>query len=179
MSKSSALIANLAKAFGLGRVVGLAFLVGFVAVRVWDPAPLEIARNKVFDVYQVISPRVPKPVPVVIVDIDEESLAALGQWPWPRTQLAEMVARITKLGGSVVAFDIIFAEADRLSPSRVAETIENIDKATRERLKALPSNDRVLAEEFKASRVVVGQSGYNKKLARSEKVALPASSTAS
>ena len=173
MTKSGAVIARLAKAFGLGRVVGLAFLVGFVAVRVWDPVPLEIVRNKTFDLYQVISPRVPKPVPVVIVDIDEESLAALGQWPWPRTQLADMVARITGLGGTVVAFDIIFAEADRMSPSRVVDTIQNLDETTRERLKSLPSNDRVLAEGFKASRVIVGQSGYNKKLARSEQAVAP------
>ena len=173
MTKAGALITGLAKAFGLGRVVGLAFLVGFVAVRVWDPAPLEIVRNKIFDVYQVISPRVPKPAPVVIVDIDEESLAALGQWPWPRTQLADLVTKISALGGAVVAFDIIFAEPDRLSPSRVVDAIQNLDEATRTRLKSLPSNDRVLAEKFASSRVVVGQSGYNKKLARGAEVVGP------
>ena len=173
MSKSGALIARLAKAFGIGRVVGLAFLAGFVAVRVWDPAALEIVRNKTFDLYQVISPRVAKSVPVVIVDIDEESLAALGQWPWPRTQIADLVNRITALGGAVVAFDIIFAEPDRLSPGQVVDAFHDLDEATRTRLKSMPSNDRVLAEGFKASQVVLGQSGYNKALERSAEIVGP------
>ena len=50
---------------------------------------------------------------VVIVDIDERSLATHGQWPWRRDLIARLVARLRDAGASVVALDIIFAEPDR------------------------------------------------------------------
>jgi CHASE2 domain-containing sensor protein len=53
----------------------------------------------------------------VIIDIDEDSLSSYGQWPWPRTRIAELVTRLTELGALAIAFDIIFAEPDRLSPA--------------------------------------------------------------
>ena len=68
-----------------------------------------------FDIFQVIQPRQATERPVVIVDIDEKSLRALGQWPWPRTRIAEMITRLTNLGALVIAFDVVFAEPDRLS----------------------------------------------------------------
>jgi adenylate cyclase len=81
-----------------------------LAVRAWDPVPLQQARALVFDTYQRISPRVYEPgLPVRIVDIDDASLARIGQWPWPRTILAELVERLAAAGAAVVAFDIVFA----------------------------------------------------------------------
>jgi len=50
---------------------------------------------------------------VVIVDIDERSLTAYGQWPWGRDLIARLVTRLRDAGASVVALDIIFAEPDR------------------------------------------------------------------
>ncbi|TLM66793.1 MAG: adenylate/guanylate cyclase domain-containing protein [Deltaproteobacteria bacterium] len=55
---------------------------------------------------------------VVIVDIDEKSLRALGQWPWPRDVVARLVDRIRAAGARVVGFDVVFAEEDRTSPHR-------------------------------------------------------------
>ena len=55
----------------------------------------------------------PPPADVVIVAIDEESLAALGRWPWPRRLHALMVERLTQAGAKVIGMDILFAEPDR------------------------------------------------------------------
>lgn len=55
---------------------------------------------------------------VTVVDIDEKSLQALGQWPWPRDVVAELVGRIRAAGAKVVGFDVVFAEEDRTSPHR-------------------------------------------------------------
>ena len=68
--------------------------VAFVGLRVWDPAPLQFLRLKIFDIYQNLLPRTGEPLPVIIVDIDEDSLKAYGQWPWPRTRVAELVDRL-------------------------------------------------------------------------------------
>jgi adenylate cyclase len=50
---------------------------------------------------------------VVIVDVDERSLARYGQWPWRRDVIARLIARLREAGPSVVALDIMFAERDR------------------------------------------------------------------
>ncbi len=51
---------------------------------------------------------------VVIIDIDEESLVAEGQWPWGRNKLALLVNNLfDKYGVKVVGFDVVFPEPDR------------------------------------------------------------------
>ena len=141
---------------------------GWCASRCWSglrrcaspiPPPIEELRVRTFDTYQRIDPRVKTARPVTIVDIDEESLAKLGQWPWPRTRIADMVTNLTKLGAVVIGFDVIFAEPDRLNPDVAADTFRNLDDETRARLRALPSNDQVFADAMRHSRVVLGESG--------------------
>ncbi|HWV40105.1 adenylate/guanylate cyclase domain-containing protein [Pseudorhodoplanes sp.] len=145
--------------FGVERTTGFLLLAGFIALRIWDPAPLENLRLRNFDFYQVLKPREPTIKPVVIVDIDEPSLQALGQWPWPRTLLAELVAKLQQAGAAAIAFDVILAEPDRMSPAVLADTLPQVDDATRERMKSLPGNDDVLAQVMrKGGRVVLGQS---------------------
>src|SRR5712671_2606045 len=147
--------------FGYARLVCLVLLVGFAALRVLDPAPIEELRVRTFDSFQRIDPRVKTIRPVTIVDIDEKSLAdpRLGQWPWPRTRIADIITNLTRLGAVVIAFDAVFSEPDRLNPDIAADTFRNLDEATREKLRALPSNDQILADAIRQSRVVLGESG--------------------
>ena len=136
--------------FGIARLVCLAILVGLAALRVADPFAVEELRVRTFDGFQVIEPRVKTARPVTIIDIDEKSLAKLGQWPWPRTRIAELIDKLTALGAVVIAFDIVFAEPDRLNPAVAADTIRNLDEETRAKLRALPSNDQILADSLQA-----------------------------
>jgi len=93
-----------ARKFGYARLVCLVLLIGIAAMRVADLAPIEELRLRVFDAYQLIAPRVKAARPVTIVDIDEKSIAKYGQFPWPRTLLAQLVTRLTQLGAVVIAF---------------------------------------------------------------------------
>src|ERR1700712_1374822 len=145
--------------FGYARLLCVGLLIGLGALRVADPAPIEEFRVRTFDTFQVIDPRKKTAKPVRIVNIDEKSLAKFGQWPWPRTRVADLVTNLTRLGAVVIAFDIMFAEADRLNPAAAADTIRNLDDETRTKLRALPSNDDVLAEAMQQSRVVLGETG--------------------
>ncbi len=146
---------------GYARLACLVLLIGFAAWRVLDPAPIEELRVRTFDAFQRIDPRVKTMRPVTIVDIDEKSLAdpRLGQWPWPRTRIADIITNLTRLGAVVIAFDVVFSEPDRLNPDIAADTFRDLDEATREKLRALPSNDRILADAVRQSRVVLGESG--------------------
>src|SRR6266403_4478529 len=120
-----------ARRLGYARLVCLVLLVGLAGLRIADPAPIEELRVRTFDTFQAIEPRVKTAKPVVIVDINEKSLAKLGQWPWPRTRIADLIANLTKLGAVVIAFDIVFAEPDRLNPDAAADNIRNLDEETR------------------------------------------------
>ena len=151
-----------ARKFGYARLVCLALLFGFAVLRiVVDPAPMQELRLRVFDAFQFIDPRVKEVRPVTIVDIDERSLAdpRLGQWPWPRTRIADIINNLTQLGALVIGFDAVFSEPDRLNPEIAADTFRGLDEATREKLRALPSNDQILADTIRQSRVVLGESG--------------------
>ena len=138
------------------RLVALVLIVFALYVRWQDPIPVQLVRNLTFDTYQRIAPREPEPLPVAIIDIDDPSITEIGQWPWPRTRFAELVDTLTEYGAVAIAFDVIFAEPDRLSPQAVAAD-NAIPASASEVLSRLPDNDDVLAAAFARSRVIVGQ----------------------
>ncbi|WJR77824.1 adenylate/guanylate cyclase domain-containing protein [Bradyrhizobium sp. NP1] len=148
-----------ARRFGYARLICLALLVAFAALRIIDPGPMEELRVRTFDTFQLLDPRVKTARPVTIVDIDEKSLAKLGQWPWPRTSIADIVVNLTNLGAVAIAFDVVFSESDRLNPDKAADSMRDLDETTRERLRALPSNDQILSDAMRRSRVVLGETG--------------------
>ena len=158
-----------ARRVGYARLLCLALLIGFAALRAADPAPVEEIRVRTFDAFQRIEPRKKTIRPVTIVDIDDKSLEKLGQWPWPRTRIADLVTELTRLGAVVIAFDAVFSEPDRLNPAFAADTFRNLDEETRAKLRALPSNDQIFADAIKASRVVLGESGLPEEIAALDK----------
>ncbi len=142
-----------------GTIVPLLILGAMLFLRMQDPGQvLEDLRLKVFDYYQRFEPRTYEPVPVRIVDLDDESLAQFGQWPWPRTLVADLVANLANAGAAVVAFDIVFSEPDRTSPKQViplwpaTPELEEIKKA----VGALPDHDAAFADVIKQANVVTG-----------------------
>jgi adenylate cyclase len=161
-------IARWARQFGVARAVCLLLLFALVPLRLADPRPLQELRLRTFDLFQVLRPREQTARPVVIVDIDDASLKSIGQWPWPRTTIADLVTRITQLGGIAIGFDVIFAEPDRMSPAVAEQSFRGIDAETRAKLDSLPSNDDVLADAIKHSHVVLGQVGTDAPTPRTE-----------
>jgi adenylate cyclase len=148
-----------AQQVGLARAICVLLLFALVPLRLADPRPLQELRTRTFDFFQVLRPRPQEIRPVVIVDIDEASLKAIGQWPWPRTTIADLVTQITQLGAVAIGFDIIFPEPDRMSPAIAERSFRGIDAETWAKLDSLPSNDEALAEAIRHSRVVIGQAG--------------------
>lgn len=102
------------------RLVGLGLILFGCLFRVLDPYPVRMSRLIYFDILQRLSPREYDPdLPVRVVDIDEASLENWGQWPWPRTLLAQMVGQLGEYGAAAIGFDMLFVEPDRYSPSRL------------------------------------------------------------
>jgi adenylate cyclase len=87
-----------------------------------QPRALEDLRNLVFDSFQRLAPRPYDPeTPARVVGVDEDSLKAYGQWPWPRARLAELVDRLREMGAAAIVFDFIFSEPDRASARMLVE----------------------------------------------------------
>lgn len=126
-----------------------------VGLYLFDPVPLQVLRNTVFDQYQRGSPREYRDVPVRIVDIDEASLARLGQWPWPRTRIARLVDSLREAGAAAIVFDVMFAEPDRTSPSALIQ-VWRPAPALRALLERLPDHDARLADSIARGDVVLG-----------------------
>jgi len=90
----------------------LAFVVGMLFLRVWDPWPVETLRLKYFDT--LFSLKDPKPSDyLAIYDIDEKALEERGQWPWPRQDLAQLNQQLLEQGASAVVYTVLFPETDR------------------------------------------------------------------
>lgn len=144
--------------YGMPLAAVLALLLALL--RYADPGPLETLRLAGFDTFQQMLPReYDEAGPVVIVDIDEESLAELGQWPWPRWRVAALVERILAAGPAALVIDILFAEPDRLSPERVAAEMPGLPASAREVLFTLPSNDERLGEAIARGPVTIAVAG--------------------
>lgn len=123
-----------------------------------DTRPQQALRNLLFDQYQRWQPRDYVDTPVRIIDIDEESLARFGQWPWPRTRIADLLEKVGAGGtahSTVVAFDILFAEPDRTSP-RIAALNWPLSAGQRAELGALPDHDAVFARALARAPTVLG-----------------------
>ena len=140
-------------------LIPLVLLAAAVALRLDEPVVVERVRLLVFDTYQRLLPRPYEPgLPVRIVDVDDASLERLGQWPWPRTEVARLVDRLAALGAAAIVLDIVFAEPDRTSPAQVLALWPPSPEveALRGRLDDLPDHDRILAQAVAGANTVLG-----------------------
>ncbi|MBU0968332.1 MAG: adenylate/guanylate cyclase domain-containing protein [Proteobacteria bacterium] len=135
--------------FKIGCMVVIAALCLFYLFGNRKPQLLTSFDNRLTDVMFTIRGQTPISGQVVIVDIDDASLARIGQWPWPRNTVADLITQIHQAGARVVGFDIVFAEPDRTSPKNhldgIIDLLTNpVSEEERNALRANPSLDHDL-----------------------------------
>lgn len=147
--------------FGLSLVLGALMLLGA------DNASIRIAYDRLEGIaydfrmrFSISETKTPDPR-IVIIDIDEKSLASIGRWPWSRVQIAELVDAIFTNKPAVLGLDILFAEPE-IPP------LERLQKAFEESahklelpkdllaIAQLSDGDKRLANSFKNRPVVLG-----------------------
>ncbi|MFB9223286.1 CHASE2 domain-containing protein [Paracoccus cavernae] len=112
---------------------------------------------QVFDAYQRLSPRAAGDPAVAVVDIDEASIAALGQWPWPRNRMAGLIDVIGQSGAAVIALDIAFSEPDRTSLEEAVRSLEAMGARVEiPQGAAITDNDEAFAQAIARNPVVLG-----------------------
>lgn len=60
---------------------------------------------------------------IVILNVNQESLAQIGQWPWSRKTLGDIVSKLTDYGALVIGWDFLFPEYERNLVAEVQEAI--------------------------------------------------------
>jgi len=141
------------------RLVGIAILVALAALIALEPSVTSPLKSAWFDAYQSAAPRIPRSMPATVVEIDQKSLAAIGQWPWPRTEMAKLVDAIRRERPAAIALDILMPEADALSPERLLARSGPEDAALVNALAGRPSNDALLARALDAAGAVLVVAG--------------------
>ncbi len=104
--------------------------------------------EKIREIFFEIRGEIPTTNKVVIIDIDEKSINALGQWPFSRDYMAQVLANLTNAGVGIIGVDIIFSESDRNSPSYMAKKL-NVQGEFR-------NNDQLLAAVISQTPTVLG-----------------------
>ncbi len=135
-----------------------------------DMQPLLGIREAQFDHYQRLLPRQRDSEPVIIVGIDSQSLVQLGQWPWSRQLIADLVDKIQTGQPLALGIDVVFAERDRYSPEVLAKHIPGMAAET---LAALPDPDRKLARALEGTPTVLAIAGLSQALPGGRQPAKP------
>lgn len=112
-----------------------------------------------FDTHQTLAPRQVRSLPVTVVEIDQKSLVALGQWPWPRNLLADLVDAVARGRPAAIGLNILMPEDDALSAERLLARTGMLDPALSRALAARPSNDAELARALAAAPSVLVVAG--------------------
>lgn len=147
--------------------IGIGIVIFALIFQVTEQPLLKQVRDRlewaVYDVrLQANLPEKPKPHPaVVIIDIDDKSLAAEGHWPWPRNKLAQLVTNLTTAGVVVTAFDIIFSEPETNAATSLLNILSDtaVDKNVTNTLSTIAGQidgDSLFAESLGSGEIVMG-----------------------
>jgi adenylate cyclase len=144
---------------GLVIAAGLAISVLLFILHGVKPRFLVFLNHKIYDQLLLETNEPVSSDRVVIVDIDEQSLAEFGQWPWPRFRVAKLLGELKHHGAASVGMDILFAEPDRTSPEIIKRQIKQdlgMDVAFRGWPDILMNNDEILAQVLRKGPYVLG-----------------------
>jgi adenylate cyclase len=150
--------------------VSLGVIVGMLLLYIAQPALISRLDLKIYDALlplraaaaPLASAQDPAQSLMVIIDVDEASLAAQGQWPWPRYRLADLVDALKRYQVAAIGVDILFSEADRTSPAEMRAALRR-DRGLDLQFSGLPPQlhdyDQRFAESLAQAPVVLGMYG--------------------
>ncbi|MCL4783641.1 MAG: CHASE2 domain-containing protein [Bryobacterales bacterium] len=137
---------------------GAAITLAALAIWLFRPAWLTRFDHIAYDAQVREAAAPPLSGHVVIVEIDEASLARYGHWPWPRAVLAELVNKIRNAGARVIALDVVFAEPERrVTASKTGNTASAANPPAENRSVEPGDGDLELRSSIEPGRVVLGQ----------------------
>lgn len=121
-------------------------------------------RGLLFDSYQLAHPRpyedtrAKTGAPVRVLDIDADSIARFGPWPWPPAAMAKLIAELKQQGAALVVLDRDFATQDQSTPKALLPLVPPGPEydAARRALEDMPSPDAALDSALASVKTVIG-----------------------
>ncbi len=130
-------------------IIGLIGAFFMSVLFLFSPPQLQSLDSSLRDMFFQIRGEIPTSNQVVIIDIDEKSLAQLGQWPWERDLVAQLLEKLTENGAGIIGLDMVFAEADKTSPAYINQKHQfSLDN--------LADYDAILAETVANTPTILG-----------------------
>lgn len=114
------------------------------------PKTLNSFDNRLRDYMFILRGEVEDSKNIVIIDLDNKSLKEVGQWPWSRDTVSDLLINLTNAGVGLVGFDIVFAEEDRTNPTKI------IEKYHISTTKEIPDNDKYFASIISQTPTILG-----------------------
>lgn len=141
-------------------VTACAITFGVVFAHILRPDLYSYIENKMYDILlKQAAPHQIKNTSPVLIAIDDKALAQVGQWPWPRHHLAQLIDRLHQAQASVIILDVILASPDRTSPLAFRTdypyqpcTDMPLDQAAL----AKQDHDYILAQSLQKNTVILG-----------------------
>ena len=130
-----------------------------IVVRIQNPEFVKSISSISFDSYQKIFKYNDKQDDIVIVDIDEPSLAKFGQFPWGRNVFSKILENINKENPKSVGFDIFFSEKDKQSPEEIIKTYSIEDTDIKNALQSIEGHDEKFQKTLKETKSVLAVFG--------------------
>lgn len=114
------------------------------------PKTLESLDNRLRDYMFILRGDLKDSNSVVIIDLDDKSLKQIGQWPWSRDTVSNLLVNLTNANVGLIAFDVVFAEEDRTNPTKI---INKLDIKTD---KEIPDYDLLFGQTVSATPTILG-----------------------
>ena len=133
----------------------IVFAAVLIGLRIDNSDTIKILRYKTWDKFQTVEPRQIVSDSVTVVNITESDLKTYGQWPWPRHVMAMLHAKIADAGAIIVNYNILFAEADRMSGVEYLKSMPMTNELREQLGKTLLDTDAVFAIVLKESKRAV------------------------
>ena len=130
-----------------------------IIVRIQNPEFVKSISSISFDSYQKIFKYNEKQDDIVIVDIDEPSLAKFGQFPWGRNVFSKILENINKENPKSIGFDIFFSEKDKQSPEEIIKTYSIKDPDIKNALQSIEGHDEKFQKTLKETKSVLAVFG--------------------
>ncbi len=149
------------KTLSISYFIGIGIFISLIvsSLYIFKPTFAVWVDNKIYDIYLRSDKKSELSNSVVIVDIDENTLKKVGQWPWPRYLNATLLQNIVNSGAASVGFDILLSEQDRTSPKHIQENLKRYFDTTIEfegLSKDFYDNDELFAKVLQQSPSVLG-----------------------
>ncbi|MCP4345086.1 MAG: CHASE2 domain-containing protein [Desulfobacterales bacterium] len=159
-------------AISLGVLITLIFLaLGFVRVEFLDSLEL-----KLYDIRMEklgSQNKLTGSDKIVIVDIDDDSVEKLGQWPWPRSRIAKGIEKISKADPAIIGLNIIYSEAEDSTTLDVLKDLAASAKEKQAESKDPPAFEELIQDIELAWSLLDHDKKLAESIRNSDKVVMP------